>query len=84
MGLLRRSQCDDSFVRNHISFDFSPENQEPISLHVFVDVKIKHEAPGDIFDDIHVALENHGSPLIVSGDVSMRLHATNQMDQTGR
>ena len=42
-----------------------------------------HEAPGNIFDEIHVALEDHGSPLIVSGDVSMRLHETNQMDQTG-
>jgi hypothetical protein len=47
-------------------------------------VEIIHEAPGDIFDEIHVALEDHGSPLIVSGDVSMRLHETNQMDQTGR
>jgi hypothetical protein len=61
-----------------------PENQEPISLHVFVDVEIIHEAPGDIFDEIHVALEDNGSPVIVSGDVSMRLHETNQMDQTGR
>ena len=81
MDLFRRSQCDDSYVRNHISFDFSPENQEPISLHVFVDVEIIHEAPGDFFDEIHVALEDHGSPLIVSGDVSMRLHETNQMDR---
>jgi hypothetical protein len=47
-------------------------------------VEIIHEAPGDIFDEIHVALEDHGSPLIVSGDISMRLHETNQMDQTGR
>src|ERR1700693_3590009 len=29
-------------------------------------------------------IEDHESPLIVSGDVSMRWHETNQMDQTGR
>ena len=31
-----------------------------------------------------ISLMKYMSPLIVSGDVSMRLHATTQMDQTGR
>jgi len=38
MGLFRQSQCDDSYVRNHISFVFLPENQEPLSPRGFVDV----------------------------------------------
>jgi hypothetical protein len=49
-----------------------PGNQELLSLRGFVDVEI-HDAPGDIFDDIHVALEDNRASLIVSGDVSMRL-----------